>query len=526
MISPMLVRIRLIGALILSTALISTVSLAGTMGKISGRVTDKTTGEPLPGVNVTIKDLKVGASADANGEYFILNVHPGIYTVNFSLLGYEPLTTTGVAVIVDRTTTVDAALTPSVIEVGAVTIVAERPVVDKNLTASEQVVTGSTLENGGFRTVKEVLETQTGMFSDNSNLAWQRGGTKAYVRGSSAVQAVYMLDNLSVNSGIVSDNYSGFNTSSIEQISVLTGGYNAEYGEGRSAVVNIISKEAPVGLHGTLLTRVRPAGVYHFGRNMYSSENNDVVSTGLDYWTAQSSDPNSVYYGLAPDSLLSAWRKQTTPNDTLGKYAERVDYETEGTLYGGITEDLGFMVSGRYRHGVGMFPQSIPYNPEYNFQGYINYKFSQAVKARVGGFVGGYESADYTASNMNTSEYGQESGWLAPQRIDEQYARAKFNLIGAPYRQWPEVAQWSQLYGKVTHVLNAQSFYEVTASYPQGQSGQVGPGRPAFGHALAARRGVDASAVHPAGLLPHLDEESFAIVPGEGRLHEPGFPGA
>ena len=53
------------------------------------------------------------------------------------------------------------------------------------------------------------------------------------------------VDNLSVNSGMVSDNYTGFNTSTIEQISVLTGGYNAEYGEGRSAVVNIVSKEAP-----------------------------------------------------------------------------------------------------------------------------------------------------------------------------------------------------------------------------------------------------------------------------------------
>lgn len=119
-----------------------------------------------------------------------------------------------------------------------------------------------------------------------------------------------MVDNLSVNSGLVSDNYTGFNTSTIEQISVLTGGYNAEYGEGRSAVVNIISKEAPKGIHGTLITRMRPAGVYHFGRNMYSTENNDYKNAGIDYWTQQSQDENSRFYLKNPDSLLNAWRSR------------------------------------------------------------------------------------------------------------------------------------------------------------------------------------------------------------------------
>lgn len=452
-------------ASILLTIIFSTICFAGNTGKISGKVTEKETGEPLIGANVFVQGLRIGAATDLNGDYFILNVPPGTYSLTVSMVGYETITSSNVSVIIDRTTALNFALETTSIEVNGVTIIAERPVIDKDLTASEQIVTSKLLDNSGLRTIKDVLETQAGIFGDNSNLAWQRGRTKSYVRGSSIVQAVYMIDNLSVNSGLVSDNYAGFNTSTIEQISVLTGGYNAEYGEGRSAVVNIVSKESPEGIHGTIIGRVRPSGVYHFGRNMYSKENNDYISTGIDYWTNQSKDVNSRFYQMNPDSLLQAWRKQSTPNSTLGNYADRAEYEYEGTLYGSVTEQLSFLASGRFKEGVGIFPQAISYNPEFNIQGYISYKFSPEVKFRVGGFIGGYESADYTTSNFNTSEYGQEAAWLAPMRIDEQYARAKYNLFGAPFRQWPELRRWSQLYGKLTQVINNQSFYELTISY-------------------------------------------------------------
>lgn len=458
-------RINNLNKVLLIVLIYSTICYAGNTGKIAGRVTEKSSGEPLIGTTILVNGLKTGASTDANGQYFILNIPPGTYSLTVSMIGYEKITKSGVSVIIDRTTIQNFSLDEATIQEKDIVIVAERPVVDKDITSSEQIVTSKVLENSGLRSIKDVLETQAGIFGDNSNLAWQRGRTKAYVRGSSMVQAVYLIDNLSVNSGLVSDNYSGFNTSTIEQISVLTGGYNAEYGEGRSAVVNIVSKEAPEGIHGTFLTRMRPAGVYHFGRNMYSQENNDYKSTGLDYWVQQSKDENSRFYSKNPDSLSQAWRKQTTPNDAMGKYADRPEYEYEGTLYGTIINELSFLISGRFKQSVGIFPQAIPYNPEFNIQGYLNYKLSQDIKFRFGGFVGGYESADYTSSNLNTSEMGQEAGWLAPMRIDEQYARAKFNLFGSPFRQWPELRKWAQFYGKMTHVLNNQSFYELNVSY-------------------------------------------------------------
>ena len=439
--------------------------LAGSTGKIAGKITDAKTHEPLVGVNVSIVGTMMGNSTNADGEFFIINIPPGTYSVRVSIIGYGTIIKKDAMVMVDQTTRIDAQLEPTDIVGKEVVIIAERPVVEKDVTASKQIVTSETLEKSGAKTITEVLQTQAGFFSDNSFRTWERGGTRAYVRGSSIVQAVYMVDNLSVNSGLVSDNYSGFNTSSIGEISVLTGGYNAEYGEGRSAVVNVITKEAPAEIRGTLLARMRPAGKYHFGRNYYSKENYDYAFFNQDYWTKQTQDPNSLFYRKNADSLLTRWHQLITPNDTLANYANRAEYETEGTLYGSITDVVSFLVSGRYKRGVDIFPQAIPYNPEFNIQGYLSFKFTPELKLRFGGFLGGYESADYVASNFNTMESAQESGWAAPMRIDEQFARAKYNPMGAIYRQWPELRRWSQLYGKLTHVLNAQSFYEVTVSY-------------------------------------------------------------
>ena len=425
---------------------------AGVSGKLAGKVTDAQTGQALVGVNIVIEELQTGGSSDAEGDYYILNLHPGTYTVSFSYLGYQTVSKTGILVIANRTIRVDAKLTPAVIEGAAVTVVGQRDIIERDLTASEQVVTGEEMQRSWIRTLPELLETQVGIFQ----------GT---FRGSSDLQAVYLLDNLSVNSGLLSDNYTSFNLTAIQELSVLTGGYNAEYGEARSAVINVVEKETVSGIHGSFLTRMRPAGIYHFGDYIYGRDNFDYTNYDLEYWTAQANDPLGRFYGAAPDSLLAAWRRQITPNDSLGKYDQRPELESEATLFGAITPRLSFLVSGRFKRGVGIYPQAIPYNPEHNVQGYLNYKISDHLKLRLGGFLGGWESADFLSVNFNSLESAQESAWLIPMRVSQPYSRHKYNPMGTIYLQWPELRRWRQLYLKLSHVLNSSTYYEVTASY-------------------------------------------------------------
>jgi outer membrane receptor protein involved in Fe transport len=422
-------------------------------GKIAGTITEEGSGEPLVGANVYVVELGVGATTDAEGNYFVLNVNPGEYTVRASYVGYQTKVVTNVAVSTGRTTRLDFALASATIESDEVVVSAETEDIAPDLTASQQVVSDDFIDKLPARSVREVVETQVGVFN----------GT---YRGSSQVQALYLLDDQSLNSGLYSTNYNGINTTSIEEIAVLTGGYNAEYGNARSAVVNVVTKEEWSGVHATALARVRPPGTYHFGRDMFSRDNYEWTNFDRDYWAEQAGNESSPFFGSDPDSLLTLWQDQITPNDTLAGYNERAQHELEGTLYGGFNNKVSYLLSGRYVRNVNIFPQALPYNPEYNVQGRLTYRVTPSLKVRLSGFKGGWETAQRLESvNFNSTESAQEAQWYRTAEVRDPYDREKYALLGAFLRQWPELRDWTQGAFTVTHVLSSRTFYEVAVSY-------------------------------------------------------------
>ena len=424
---------------------------SGTTGKIAGKVVDQSTGKPLFGANVVIVGTSMGASTSEDGSYFIINVPPGTYSVTVSYVGYTKVTKSRVRVIADRTTSLDFALNPTVISGKTITVVAERPVVEKDLTASEQIISAEALTQTWARSLSEELSTQAGIFRGHF-----RGGTK--------VESMYMLDNVSLNSGLLSDNYTGINPSTIQEVAVITGGYNAEYGNAMSGIVNIVTKEGISGFHGTVITRMRPAGKYHWGRNMYSKENYEWKHFDLDYWTEESQDPSSEFYGQDPNLLLAQWHKQITPDPIQADYTKRPEYETEMTFYGSVTKKMGFLLSGRYKRGVNIFPQEEKYNPEFNLQGKLSYKISNDMKLELNGLYGGYTTCAMSSSNFNTIEASQEMAWNDLPQITDPYSDVKYALPGS-WSSWPELRRVSNLSLKWTQVLNPKTFYTLTASY-------------------------------------------------------------
>ncbi|MDX1547898.1 MAG: carboxypeptidase-like regulatory domain-containing protein, partial [Rhodothermales bacterium] len=161
---------------------------AQTTGKIAGTVTDAATGEPLPGVNVLIEGTSQGTATGLDGEYVIIGVRPGTYTVVASFIGFATERREGVAVNVDLTTTVDFALREEVFEGEEVVVTAEAIAVRKDLTSSEARVTAETIDKLPVQEIGQVLNVQAGVTD--------RGGF--HIRGGRSSEVVVMVDGVPV----------------------------------------------------------------------------------------------------------------------------------------------------------------------------------------------------------------------------------------------------------------------------------------------------------------------------------------
>ncbi|MDZ7345750.1 MAG: TonB-dependent receptor, partial [candidate division KSB1 bacterium] len=220
--------------------MLATTAFAGVTGKIAGKVVDTETGEPLPGANIIIEGTQMGAAANLQGEFIIINVPPGVYTLQISMMGYNTQVRSNVQVSIDLTTQVNVKLEPSVIAGEEVTVVAERPLVRMDQTSSMATVGAQQIADLPVQTIGEVLELQAGVVN--------RGGW--HIRGGRADEVAFWIDGVPVTNvnnysqGITVENYA------IQELQVISGTFNAEYGQAMSGIVNIITKEGSPKFNG------------------------------------------------------------------------------------------------------------------------------------------------------------------------------------------------------------------------------------------------------------------------------------
>ncbi len=218
--------------------LLGSPTLAGITGKISGKVIDAETGTELPGASIRIEGTTMGNMAQADGSYFIINVPPGTYSVTASIIGYIPVTVEGVQVISDRTTEVNFKLKASAIEVKGVVVKGEREVIEKDITASVRTISTEDIKNMPVKEISQILATQVGFVTKANEL---------HIRGGRAGEALYIVDGVETRDllGGIGRVTGGMNVSSsnIEEISVMKGGFDAEYGNVQSAVISLVTKE-------------------------------------------------------------------------------------------------------------------------------------------------------------------------------------------------------------------------------------------------------------------------------------------
>ena len=442
-------KILLVGGILF--LMFTSVALGGTTGKISGQVFDKQSGEVLPGVNVVIEGTTMGAATDTEGHFFILNVPPGLYQVEASMMGYTTLSQTQVRVNVDKTTSLDFDLQQASIEGQEVTIVAERPIIEKDLTASQVVINSEQLSQSWVSDINEAMGQETGILIKDGMMS---------ARGGAFVDMNYIVDGSSMNSGVVGDNYTGINRTSIQELRVLTGAFNAEYGSALSGVVDVVTRENSGRLTGDVQVRYRPSGTYHWGRYFYSNDMWDWTNFDLDYWT----ENDGGRPDLSPQERLSIWQDFVgNPDPIMADYNQRGEWQLEGTISGGITDNLSFMFSSRYLRGVNIYPQALKYNPEWNNQLKLTYRFNPSMKLTLSGLYGGYENAGTSKSFTHSTELGRNfiGNRGTSTQITDPYAFHKYYPFARPFNGDMEYLDLTNLSLKWVHTLSASSFYEV-----------------------------------------------------------------
>ena len=225
---------------------------AGTTGKLAGFIKDKATGEPLAGVNVVIQGSFMGGAADTEGQYFVINIPVGVYTVEYSIVGYHTETIRNVEISADLTTKLDISLAPQTIEMGEqIEVVAQRPQVQKDLTATMAVIDANKVTAMPVTSYRDVVNLQTGTVVmpirlDNPGPYGQFNTTPddgLHFRGGRTNETAYLVNGISVNDPI----WGGFMVEDLpimglSEMLIYTGTYLAEYGEGMSAVMNMVSE--------------------------------------------------------------------------------------------------------------------------------------------------------------------------------------------------------------------------------------------------------------------------------------------
>ena len=217
-------------AIILLLAVGTGVALAGTNGSLEGFVRDKKTGEALAGANVVVVGTLLGSTANANGYYTVNNLPAGTYDVRCSLIGYQAQITKSVLVKPDLKTRLDIDLVQTGVEIAPVEVVATQPPIQKDVTGSLYTEGGEAFKALPISTISDVVGLQPGTTLENN------------IRGGKTTEVVYLVDGLPIQNLIEGGAGSDLPQSSIAGLSVQTGGFDPEYGNALSGVINVITR--------------------------------------------------------------------------------------------------------------------------------------------------------------------------------------------------------------------------------------------------------------------------------------------
>ncbi len=525
--------------------IVPALAFGGTTGKISGVVKDVDTGDMIPGVSIIVEGMNLGAVSDVDGYYFILNIPPGEYSVSAAMMGYVKSTMENVLVNADRTTEVSFSLKATVLEVSeALIVMAERPLVEPDLAASQTIVTPEETEALPANQVLEALFYEPGV--DLANLSELR------IRGDTPDEISFQVDGLERTDPLNNRAYTVLNSAMIQEIQIITGGFNAEYGNLRAGLINVIEKETARKLSYTLDFRYVPAQQKHFGPNAYGDDQYDHLLYGRDnasydgmgiFWNDAGESKYNPYDQVWDKPLefrtstdrpvwvgwnnraaqIGTWR---TKSDWTAKELQEVwlwrhrgwDYAEDPDIYldSGVGIPLSFLKSiglrnagiyAGYKYNKVYLPVAavVPAATDRSFEIKFTANPTSSIKLTLSGMYGDFEGTSqgnqWSSGVSGIGIYGgnvdawrtlADTDMLAYYSGNSEWGGNKYNIYH--HTVFDQTFKGGGL--KLTHTLSPSSFYELRYSwFRQDQEAKRGKRRMQYDPNVAANPAL--AAVQP-----------------------------
>lgn len=238
-------------------------------GKLTGVVTDAATGAPIDGVQIVIEGTGLGSLTQENGRFFILNVPVGTYAVTARRIGYQSAQRTNVLFAIDVTTTTNFALNfAAAQQLGEISVTAARtPLIVPGMTGSSVPMSGEFMRSLPVVSIEGALRLQQGFLQvpDNSDIVSygesRRNVTNPIrIRGGRGGETMTLIDGIPVNNPIYGGPAISMTPEGVEQLDFLKGGFEPQYGNALSGIINIATRNGGETLAGSLRYQSSAAG--------------------------------------------------------------------------------------------------------------------------------------------------------------------------------------------------------------------------------------------------------------------------
>ncbi len=251
-------------------------------GNIEGTVTDVSTGESLPGVNIILKGTYYGAATDIDGKFRINSIALGEYNITVSLIGYTSIEYTGIAIEPNKTIQLDVLLEETVLTLNQeIVVIGDKPLMDVEETQSKRTVSREDIEIALVENIQGIVSQQSGVVETDKEI---------HIRGGRSYENAFLLDGVSVQDPLAGTGFGlQLSADAIEQVEVITGGYNAEYGQATSGVVNVTTREGSTRYSGSITYK---------RDNFGNTESNNVFN--IDIVEASLSGPDPLTSFILP----------------------------------------------------------------------------------------------------------------------------------------------------------------------------------------------------------------------------------